>query len=171
MLLNVNVDEIDVALIAEEQDAYLSFTALKDLEVRGKVTRIDPSSTLVSGAVAFGVEIGFDPGEVPVRLGMTADVDIVVAEAEDVLLVPNRVIDADREAGRYFVNMPGPAESSERVEVQIGLRDRTHTEIVAGLEAGDELLLPQVPGQSEEQAGTGMPMQGPQGGGLFGGGR
>jgi HlyD family secretion protein len=170
MSLDVNVDEIDVAQITEGQVAHLSFTALKDQEITGTVSRVAPSSTNISGAVAYAVEISFEPGEVPVRLGMTADVEVVVAEAKDTLLVSNRAIEADREAGRYFVTMKGSEGSNERVEVQIGLRDSSQTQIAAGVKEGDQLLLPQVPGQSEDAEGSGMPMQGPNGGGFFGGG-
>jgi HlyD family secretion protein len=117
----------------------------------------------VGGAVAYAVEIGFDPGDLPVRLGMTADVDIVVASAKDVLLVPNRAIEADREAGRYYVTRQRSGGTTERIEVHIGLRNETNTQIVEGLEEGDLVVLPQVPTQTQSQQFGGP------GGGFMGG--
>ena len=87
---------------------------------------------------------------------MTADVDIVVASADGTLLVPNRALEADREAGRYYVQRQNADGSIERLEVQIGLRTESQTQILAGLEEGDRLVLPEVPGQSEQLPGPGM---------------
>ena len=91
----------------------------------------------------------------PIRLGMTADVDIVVAGAEGALLVPNRAIEADREAGLYYVTRQGSLGTTERLAVLIGLRDESQTQVVEGLEEGDVLVLPVVPEQGQEQQGFG----------------
>ncbi len=163
LILDVKVDEVDVAQLAEGQRAHLSFDALKDEEILGTVSYIAPASTNVSGAVAYAVEVSFSPGDLPVRLGMTADVDMVVASAEDVLLVPNQAIEADRAAGRYYVNIPGADGATERLEVLIGLRNGTQTQILEGLEEGDVVVLPQIPEtQSDDRFGSG--------GGPFSGG-
>lgn len=163
LVLEVNVDEVDVAQLAEGQMAYLSFSAIKGEQATGTLTYIAPASINVGGAVAYGVEINFDPGPLSVRLGMTADVDVVVASDEGALLVPSRAIEADRQAGRYFVTRQKADGTVERLEVRIGLRDEAHTQIVEGLEEGDVLVLPQVPeqGQTEQFSGPG--------GGMFGG--
>jgi HlyD family secretion protein len=162
MILDVNVDEVDVAQLAEGQAAHLSFDALPDAEVAGTVTYIAPSSTDVGGAVAYGVEISFEPGSLPVRLGMTADVDMVVAGADDALLVPNRAIEADREAGRYYVARQKPDGTTERLEVRIGLRNGVNTQVLEGLNEGDRVVLPEVPEHVRAQQSFG-PGQG-QGG-------
>jgi RND family efflux transporter MFP subunit len=163
LILEVNVDEVDVAGLAEGQAAHLSFSALEDAELGGTVSFVAPASTNVGGAVAYAVEISFEPGEHPVRLGMTADVDIVVDSAADALLVPNRAIEADREAGRYYVTRQKALGATERLEVRIGMRDQVNTQILEGVEEGDELVLPQVPGQAADDGFSGP------GGGMFGG--
>jgi multidrug efflux pump subunit AcrA (membrane-fusion protein) len=98
---------------------------------------------------------------------MTADVDVVTDSAEDALLVPNRAIEADRQAGRYYVNRQRADGTTERLEVIIGLRDEVNTQILEGLQEGDIVVLPKVPEQTpfEQQFGP------PGGGGSrFGGG-
>jgi HlyD family secretion protein len=166
MILDVNIDEIDVAQLAEGQAAHLSFDALKDEVFSGSLTHIAPSSTNVGGAVAYAVEISLDPEGRPVRLGMTADVDIVTDSAEGALLVPNRAIEADREAGRYYVIRQLADGTIQRLEVRIGLRDQTHTQILEGVEEGDQLVLPELPNQTESDT-----FMGPgSGGGMFSGG-
>jgi HlyD family secretion protein len=147
LILDVNVDEVDIAQLAEGQTAYVTFDALKGELARGTVVRISPVSTNVSGAVAYPIQIGIDPGQLPVRLGMTANVDVVVAQSEDALLVPNRAIEADREAGRYYVTRQLSDGTIQRLEVRIGLRDSTHTQILEGLKEGDLVVLPELPPQ------------------------
>ena len=159
LILEMYVDEVDVALLAEGQAAYLSLDAIEGQQLLGTVTYIAPSSTSVGGAVAYLVEVAFDPGELPVRLGMTADVDIVVARAEDALLVPNRAVEADRAAGRYYVTRQRPAGATQRLEVRIGLRDGDQTQILEGVEEGDVLVLPILPEQTSD-AGSPMPFGG-----------
>jgi HlyD family secretion protein len=158
LILDVNVDEVDIAQLAVGQTAHLSFDALKGETARGTVTRISPMSTSVSGAVAYPIEISIDPGELPVRLGMTASVDVVVAHSEDALLVPNRAVDADREAGRYYVTRQLSDGSVQRLEVRIGLRDGTNVQILEGLDEGDVVVLPELPPQN-----TGSSAMGPFG--------
>lgn len=159
LVLDVNVDEVDVAKLTEGQVGYLSFDALSGEEIDGRVTRIAPSSTNVGGAVAYAVQIEFAVGDLPIRLGMTADVDVVVASAQDALLIPNRAIEADREAGRYYVTRRSPLGISERIEVRVGLRDEAWTQILEGLKVGDLVVLPELPGQSEDPHSF-MPGQG-----------
>jgi HlyD family secretion protein len=165
MILDVNVDEVDVAQLAEGQAAYLSFDALKGEQVSGTVTYIAPSSTNVGGAVAYAVEISFEPGSLPVRLGMTADVDIVADSAEDALLIPNQAIEVDREANRYYVTIQEPGGTSQRVEVLIGLRNGSHTQVLEGLSEGDLVVMPELPEQIRTERSFGP---GGQGGGPFG---
>jgi HlyD family secretion protein len=159
LALEINVDEVDVSRLAEGQDAYLKLDALKGHEIAGTVTYIAPSSSSVGGAVAYLVKIEFDPGDLPMRLGMTADVDMVVARADDALLVPNRAVEADRAAGRYYVTRQKAAGVTQRVEVRIGLRDGDYTQIVEGLEEGDRLVLPTVPTQNSSSSSA-MPFGG-----------
>jgi HlyD family secretion protein len=174
LILDVDVDEIDVARLAEGQAAYLSFDALRTLQaepVVGTITRIAPSASNVGGAVAYSVEISFSPGELPVRLGMTADIDMVVGSADDALLVPNRAITADRQADRYYVTHRLPDGTLQRLEVRIGLRDESQTQIVEGLNEGDVVVLPELPAQSSSDDDAPFGGGGPFGEGRPGGGQ
>ena len=155
LILEVNVDEVDVAGLAEGQAAHLTFGALDDAELGGTVSFVAPSSTNVGGAVAYAVEVSFDPGELPIRLGMTADVDIVVDSANDALLVPNRAIEVDREAGLYYVTRQKALGATERLEVRIGMRDQQNTQILEGVDEGDKVVLPEVPEQTTSQEFSG----------------
>jgi len=138
--LDVLLDEVDVAMVAEGQEVRLEFDALPDEVVVGLVTKVAPSATQTNGGVAYIVTVAFEPGDLPIRLGMTAKVDIVVQRIEDAVLVPNRAVEADREANRYYVTAK-TLSGSERIEIKIGLRDDNFTQVTEGLEPGDTVLL------------------------------
>lgn len=158
LFVDIQVDEVDVAQLAEGQAVHLRFSALGGQTVDGTLARIAPSATTVGGAQAYDARIAFAAGEMPVRLGMTAEVSIVVARADDALLVPNRAITADREAGRYYVTLQHSGGMTDQVEVQIGLRDAQgqQTQILEGVSEGDRLVLPQVQASTEQSQGFGM---------------
>jgi multidrug efflux pump subunit AcrA (membrane-fusion protein) len=76
---------------------------------------------------------------------MTADADLLVNNRQNVLLVPNAAIHADRANGTYWVNVLRAGdqgdEETAKVDVVIGAKDSRYTQIVDGLVEGDEVLL------------------------------
>ncbi len=107
----------------------------------GTVLQVVSQSTLWQGSTAYEVTVAFDEGqEVPPIMRMGADVSIVGRSREDVLLVPSRTILTI--GGRQYVEVVGEDGDVERIEVQTGISDGTETEIVAGLQAGQEILIP-----------------------------
>jgi multidrug efflux pump subunit AcrA (membrane-fusion protein) len=93
-----------------------------------------------TGVVSYGVRIHLDPTAAPLRVGMTANVDIVTEIRDDILLVPNRFVRIDRTTGQTYVEklLGGTAQS---VEIQTGQRDEFYSEVMAGLEEGDTVVL------------------------------
>jgi hypothetical protein len=71
---------------------------------------------------------------------MSATAELVTSHKENVLLVPNVAIIADRETGQFYVNL-WERETVVLREVTTGLRDRRYTEIIGGLKVGDELFI------------------------------
>jgi multidrug efflux pump subunit AcrA (membrane-fusion protein) len=76
---------------------------------------------------------------------MTANADLVTANREDVLLVPNAAITADRENGTFTVNLLRTEADGTRttvpVAVTVGLKDKNNTQIIDGLVEGDVVLV------------------------------
>jgi HlyD family secretion protein len=168
-VVDADVDEADVASVAVGQDVHLTFEALPGRSITGTVTSIAPTSTSVNGAVAYQVQIGFTPGKLPVRLGMTANLNIVIASADNALLVPNQAITADRQAHKYYVTRQLPDGTIQRLEVRIGLQNDSETQIVQGVNAGDKLVLPQITGTTATSSSSSTNFRGL--GGFGGGGR
>ena len=136
----LDADEVDMGTIAVGQPAAVTLEAWPDRELDGQVVSIAPKANSESGIVSYRVHLSIEAGELPVRTGMTANAGLVTANLHNVLLVPNRAIIADRKAGKYYVNQVQGKEIVQ-VEVTIGLRDNTYTEITSGLNAGDKLVI------------------------------
>ena len=71
---------------------------------------------------------------------MSATAIITTAEVDDVVLLPNRYIQRDRESGRAFVYKMVDGEPRLQ-EVELGLRNERESQILAGLDDGDEVAL------------------------------
>jgi len=139
----LDVDEIAIGSLAVGQQAVVTLETWPDEELTGEIVSIAPQAKSAGEIVTYQVHLRVDAGELPVRSGMTANAELVTAHRENVLLVPNRAITADRQAGKYYVNLV-EGDAVVKTEVTIGLRDDSYTEITDGLEEGDKLIIGEV---------------------------
>jgi HlyD family secretion protein len=142
----LGVDEIDVGQLAVGQPAIVTLETWPDNEIASEIAAIAPAaSNSSSGIVSYDVHLSLADSDLPILVGMTANADLITDVGEDVLLVPNAAVTADRESGTYSVNVvrivPDGGKSVSQVEVQIGLKDKEFTQIVSGLVEGDEVIL------------------------------
>lgn len=147
LIVEINLDETDVAGVSVGQRAIVTLDAFPGAEITGTVTAIAPVAQVQSGVVLYPVTIRLAPTELPIRGGMTADVEIVTASRENVLLVPLRAIQSTD--GEAFVLRRG-AGGFERVPVTLGLTNDVEVEIVAGLSEGDVVSVVAAPVQSTQ---------------------
>jgi HlyD family secretion protein len=140
--LQVIVDEIDIGRVAAGQPVTITLDALPGESLRGEVTHIADTALPDALVVSYVVTVRLNPTQVPLRAGMTANVDLVIERREEALLVPNRFIRIDRATGQVFVDKVVNGQALP-VEIQTGLRDETYSEILAGLAEGDVVALVQ----------------------------
>jgi multidrug efflux pump subunit AcrA (membrane-fusion protein) len=115
-------------------DAFLGETLI------GKVVAIAPQASLDVGVVSYQVTIETSSTDLPLRAGMTANVEIVKEKREGVLLVPNVAISVDPETGhRYVVRETN--SGVELVEITTGLITDLYSEVLSGLAAGDQVAV------------------------------
>ncbi len=136
----VAVDEMDVALVREGQAARITLDALPDTPIQGHVERIGLAGSQVTGVVAYDVRIAVDPTDAPLRTGMSATIDIVVAEKADALVLPNRAIRTDEKTGQRYVQVLRNGQV-ERVYIKPGIRDERYTEILEGPAEGETVVI------------------------------
>lgn len=136
----VPVDEIDIGALEIGQEAMITLETWPDVEMTSQVVQIAPSAGDNSSLVTYDVHLRLGETELPVRVGMTANTQLITSQREDILLVPNRAIQVDRANGTYTVNRVN-GETTEPVQVTIGLRDGQYTQITSGLAEGDEVVI------------------------------
>lgn len=135
------IDEMDVSKVKLGQEATITLDALPDKEVKGRVTFISPASTAQAGVVFYKTTIILENPDEELKDGMSANAEIVIEEHDGVLLIQNRAIQGSLEKPWVQVVTNGQIEQRQ---ISIGLSDGTYTEILSGLEEGEEVVLPQV---------------------------
>lgn len=138
--MDVLVDEIDVRQVEVGQMVTVRVDAFPDRELTGKVTEVAPAANNVGGVIAYSVTIVPDDSDAPLRSGMSATAVIVTSKVDDAILLPNRFINLDRDTGEAFVyKLVGGNPVPQSVE--LGLRNETESQILAGLTDGDTVAL------------------------------
>ncbi len=140
MELKVQVDEIDVTEVKPGQRVIIELDALPTLLLEGEVSSISLLPAMEAGVIVYDVKIDFDvPEGVELRTGMSATADVVIAERENILLVPDRAIKQNSDGDTVVeVSMVG-GENEERAVV-IGISDGFQTEIISGLNEGEVVV-------------------------------
>lgn len=85
--VKVSIDELDIAKIKNGEVAQVTFGALKDKKFTGKVEDVSLVGTTTNNVTTYDVTIALDSLE-GVQLGMTATVNIEVANKENVVVIP-----------------------------------------------------------------------------------
>jgi len=156
--------ETDAARLATNQTAALTFDAIPNLTISGHVLSISPSATVVSNVVDYYVSFVLNRTDPRLREGMTANASVTVAQADNAVRVPNAAVRTTGGTTMVTVLAKGQQVATEVVTGVVG---DTYTEIKAGLNEGDTVVLPSI------RTTTGTTTNGNnllRGGGGFGGG-
>jgi RND family efflux transporter MFP subunit len=155
--IDTSVDELDVGDVLVGQEVEITLDALPNLVMAGSVAGIDLTPDIGSTITQYPVRVELESVDDLVRVGMTAALSILVADKEDVVLVPNWALGFDSENGEIFVFVM-VGNGREPRPLVLGLRNDTVSEVLSGLEGGETI------GASIEERARG------NGGLFFGGG-
>jgi multidrug efflux pump subunit AcrA (membrane-fusion protein) len=161
MEVSATVTETDYPSLKVGQAVTVSITALNKTAT-GTVKEIDPTGTSsgTGGVVSYPVIVSIDPVPDGTASGMSADIEVVTAEASDVLSVPATALTGSD--GNYAVRVLGADGVPTATAVDVGLVTSSLAEIKSGLTEGQTV----VTGTSTAQTGAAAAA----GGGLGGGG-
>lgn len=137
--IEAEVDEEDILLVQPGQRALIRAPALPDRVLDGRVTEITPKGNPVTRG--YRVWIDFED-ETSLRIGMTAEINIVVAEHPNALLAPATAV---RE-GHVWVVREGRLR---RQPVRTGFGGEARMEILSGLGDDDTLVVAPTVGLTE----------------------
>ena len=135
----VALDEKNFAPLQLQQPVQLIADAWPEQTVAGVVSFIAPAVDSGRGTIDVHINVLNESQTQPVAFlqGMTVSANIIAAEHESTLVLPND----------YLLMNPGQTQALRwqdgkvtAVPVQLGLRNMTHSEIVAGLNEGDIVL-------------------------------
>ena len=160
--------ESEAASISSGQVAEVTFEGLPGVRMPGRVLSVDPVARegATNNLVTFAVRVSLDGDRGQLREGMTATIAVTTALAEDVLAVPASAITTV--GNTSTVDVRGADGVVTQTPVTLGLRGESLTEIIAGVRAGDVLIIPNAESQGFPTGG--VPGENRQGGGPPGSG-
>jgi len=140
--VEASVDETTIRQIEAGQDAAITFDALPGQELSGQILSVPLQGELQGGIMVYQVPVSLEGAAgLPLLVGMTANVDVKVGHVDNALLVPTMGL--QNIGGFYQVLVPSadPEADPESVPVEVGLSNGVYTQIVRGLNDGDQILV------------------------------
>ena len=144
--MSINVDELQISSLSVGQKVQITADAVPDKTYVGTVTRVSMKGASNGGTTTYPVTIRIDDTD-GLRPGMNANAEIVVAEANNALVVPNAAV----VRGSYVLvtkDSPSAANADTAMEapegfvyvpVKTGVSDDDYTQIVSGIQEGDTI--------------------------------
>ena len=160
MKIKPEISEGDITKVKAGQE--VSFTILSDSQTvyHSVIDSVDPANTTTSdssstssstsssssssttSAIYYYANVLIDNPNRTLRIGMTTENNIKIANAKDVLLVSNMAI--QKRDGKSFVNVLNDKNQPEPREVETGVQNDFKTEIKSGLNEGEKVIVSQV---------------------------
>lgn len=147
MVVKAEISEADVVHVTPGQTVTFTILGEPEREFSALVRAIEPapaeietSDTISTDAAIYynGLLEVENPGHL-LRIGMTTQVSILLARAENVLTVPAAALQTTAEGA--MVQLYDPASGTSRMQaVEVGLNDKVTAEIRSGLSEGDRVV-------------------------------
>lgn len=136
------VDESDIGKVYLGQPARIKVESFKDKTFTGKVTKISPMGVEKDNVTTFEVRVSINNPGGELKAAMTANAEIILDEHKGVLMVPEAAIIYDRDK-KASVEVPDPKgkDGKSKQSVQVGISNGAKTEITAGLNEGQQVIL------------------------------
>ncbi len=157
MLVDASVPERSIHRVRPGQPVTVRLEAFPDLRLAGRITNVGALAATTFGQELegrrFDVTVELDPADAELRPEMTARVDILVGERQDVVLLPVNAIFEDD--GMTVVNVLRGGQVESR-QVELGEQNQRFVEVVAGVAEGDRVMLVgDTPGAGDGPAASG----------------
>lgn len=133
--------ETDAIKIKAGQAAIVTVDALPSEQLAAHVLSIAGTATSSSSVVTYNAVFALDRKEPKLKPGMTANVEVVIGEADNVLHVPTAAVRGSGSSSTVTVLQNGTQKS---VPVVAGLQGDSSTAVLSGLKAGQTVVLPSV---------------------------
>lgn len=150
-IAELSLNEVDAAKIQIGNKVTLTFDAIDSLTLTGSVVEIGAVGAVSQGVVSYALKIGFDGQNSKIKPGMTVNASIITDAHQDVLIVPSSAVKTQGGTSYVQVFSPPLADTGGSqgnpssippalVPVQIGISDDTNTEIISGVNEGEQIV-------------------------------
>ena len=153
LIFRGNIDETEVGQLAIGVPMKITIGALQDLSFNATLEYISPKATESNGANQFEIKAAVvlsqtAESSATLRSGYSANAEIVLAQASQVLAVPESAIEFEGDSTFVYVlkgTAATPGEQQyERRPVATGLSDGVNIEIKSGITLKDHVRGPQI---------------------------
>lgn len=184
MTVYAEISEADVVHVKEGQEVYFTILGNPTKRYESTLRKVEPapesitdedtsSSSMSSGssstsstAIYYNGVFDIDNRADELRTYMTAEVHIVLARAENALVIPAAALGGQDSDGNYLVQVLGRDGRPEPRKVKVGINNRADAQVLSGLELGERVIVgeataassaPSAPGARRGPGGPGGP--------------
>ena len=139
LIVKAQVDETDIGKIKLNQVATLALDAYPDTKIKATVEHIYYESQTVNNVTIYPVDL--IPAEIPpfFRSGMNASVEFVTQDKENILLIPEDVV--NKENGEDYVLLKQEnGKKPLKKYVKLGISDDKNIEVISGVNENDRII-------------------------------
>ena len=144
LIILSHVNQADVSRMGKNQKVKIEIEAVADLVIDGIVERIAPQATIRSGIKGFSTRIKLQNTDESIIPGMTATINIPVANSKDVVATKLASIFTERNEVEQRTETYAYVKKDEKYAkqmVEVGVNDLNFVEVLKGLSQGDEVAL------------------------------
>lgn len=147
LIFRGNIDETEVGRLSTGMTMKITIGALQDLKFDARLEYIAPKATDQNGANQFEIKaaVNLPSNATNIRSGYSANAEIVLAEAKNVLAVQESTIEFDGDDTYvYVIKGEGDKQTYERRKVQTGISDGINIEIRSGVKPNERIRGPKM---------------------------
>lgn len=142
--VKVNYAEADATKLNIGAPVSVTFDALPNVEITGKLISLSPTPSSTGSVTAYGALISLSKVPSSVKVGMTAQASVILQGVSNVVVISSSAVTTTGSGSTVTVvtNAGKPDEKQEVRNVVVGIKGDTGTEIKSGLKAGEVVLIP-----------------------------
>ncbi|MFC2474545.1 MAG: efflux RND transporter periplasmic adaptor subunit [Prevotella sp.] len=155
LIFRGNVDETDVGQLVTGMPMKITIGALQNDKLEASLEYISPKAVENNGANQFEIKAAVHVGGAhKIRSGYSANAEIVLAQANQVMTVPeSAIVFEGNSTFVYVVKTSGDTKTYEKRKVVTGLSDGIDIQIKSGLKKGECVRGPQIIADSSASGG------------------
>lgn len=142
MIFIGKIDETEVGRVHAGMPIKLSIGAIENKKFDAVLEYISPKGVEENGAILFEIKAAaVIPDTVTVRAGYSANAEIVLAKAENVLTIPESTISFSNDSAYVYVlkDSTERKQTFDKKNIKIGLSDGIKVEVKSGLDTNDKI--------------------------------